>query len=501
MKSKIPIWLKSSVLVLFIFVFFVCNSYLIKHSFLYTTLEANLVKHYYPRYYSFLSSNFDEIIRFIGSNAILFFYINLAFLIVTCYLIIKKNVPNKKDLRIYFFVFIIFLFFAELGLRLVSFKAGFHTNYKYFQPVNELWSYKSYVADENGILKVDPTVTKIISKRITDKTPNYNGREYGEIYCLSEEYLNFKEGKTKNSFFNFYKSIKNKKIKSDFDSSIVHFIDNPINKNGFRSIEFEKYEVNKPTVLLLGDSFTWGHSAMPKTNSFAELLLTKGYVVYNTGISATDVAQYSAIAKKYVKKLNPDFVIVNFYLGNDVNYFKRTVRPFEPVFYCTNAGNIYANYGGKYYDNKEKAYEFVLNQLKIPQKTSFFNYLMAQTAMTSSIWGLMIKTELFPYLQNSDFIKELKISGISKKPYCNIELQEIEALCKVNGSKFILSCIPDVMSYRIKRAKDVPNLFENLNYYEMNVTKSDYNLNDGHFNEIGHRKYAAFLHRIMQSKK
>jgi hypothetical protein len=71
---------------------------------------------------------------------------------------------------------------------------------------------------------------------------------------------------------------------------------------------------------------------------------------------------------------------------------------------------------------------------------------------------------------------------------------------KTNDSKFILSCIPDVMSYRIKRAKDVPNLFEGLKYYEMKVNKTDYNLDDGHFNIQGHRKYAAFLHRIMKSK-
>ena len=56
----------------------------------------------------------------------------------------------------------------------------------------------------------------------------------------------------------------------------------------------------KKKVLMLGDSFLYGHSAENFTSSFANNLLAKGYYVYNTGISGADVTQYKAIADKYI---------------------------------------------------------------------------------------------------------------------------------------------------------------------------------------------------------
>lgn len=499
MKNKLPDWIKSSLLILLLLSCFFIMLFLLKHAYYYSILDKKMGFKYYPNYYSFLYSNFDDLINVIGTYAIQFFYLTLIVFIIIFSLIIKKYLPNKKDLKFHISITVVLLFFAEIALRFLGYSPGIHSQFKFFQPVDKIWLYKSYSADEDGILVVNSKVARIVSERIKKGNSNYGGREYGEIFGLSKEFIEFKKGIVKNEFYRFFQKIQRKKVKSDLDSAILNYIESPINADGFFSIEFKKSKVKKPVVLLLGDSFTWGHSAMPKTNSFAHLLMSKGYVVYNTGISATDVAQYLTVSKKYISKLKPDFVIVNFYMGNDVNYFKREVKPFNPVFYCTNAGNIYSSYGPKSFGNEKEAYNFVLNQLKIPQDICFFNRLMSKTTITSMTWGIMKKTNLFPYLQ-SKYVLTSDVMASVKKPYCNVELKEIERLCGVNNSKFILSCIPDVMSFKIKRAKDVPNLFEGLKYYEMKISKSDYNLDDGHFNEQGHRKYAAFLHRIMKSK-
>ncbi|NBX81111.1 MAG: SGNH/GDSL hydrolase family protein [Flavobacteriales bacterium] len=454
---------------------------------------------YYPNYYSYLKTHFNGLINFFGNNATSIFYVSFISLIFFFIRTIYLGIEKKLDFKIYTIVFVVLLVLSELILRLFNFQPGIHTYYKHFHPVNKLWNYKSFKADNTGILRIDSKVRKVISNRISKNNPNYSGREYGEIYCLTEEYINLIHGKTSNVFARYYKRILRKKNKSELDSAVLYYVKNPINSDGFRGIEFKEYKDQKPTVLLLGDSFTFGHSAMPKTSSFADLLLAKGYVVYNTGISATDVAQYLAVAKKYIQKLKPDYVIVNFFIGNDITYYKRKVLPFKPVFYCTNAGNIYYFYEGKYYMTSKAAYNFVLSQVSIPTNVSIVNKIASKSVISSLAWGVMKKFNMFPIFLNTGIVKHLDQSKYNK-PYCNVELSQIEKLCKRHNSKFILSCIPDIMSYKIKRAKDIPNLFEGLKYYEMNVSELDYDISDGHFNVQGHRRYAAFLDRLIKSK-
>lgn len=492
-------WYKRILFLLLISCFFLLICFILKHSFLFATLPDSKVKIYYPNFYFTLQTYLSGSIKFIGRNASPIFYLSFICYAFFFAITIYNGVKNKSDFKIYSIVFFIFLVFSELTLRLFNFQPGIHTYYKHFHPVNKLWNYKSFVADEEGILSVSPDVRKEISSRILKNNSNYSGREYGEIYCLTEEYIDLIHGKTQNDFARYYRQIQQKQIKSTLDSSILNYVRNPINNDGFRGIEFKDYRNKKPSVLLLGDSFTFGHSAMPKTNSFADLLLTKGYVVYNTGISATDVAHYLSVAKKYINKLKPDIVIVNFFIGNDINYYKRKVIPFQPVFYCTNAGNIYYFYEGNYFMTSKKAYNHVLSQTSIPKDVSILNNIASKSVLSSLTWGLMKKINLFPIFLETNKVGKGKITKY-KKPYCNIEIKEIERLCLTNNSKFILSSIPDVMSSKIKVAKDVPFLFQGLKYYEMKVTKSDYNLDDGHFNEQGHRKYAAFLDRIIKSK-
>ncbi|MCS6818850.1 MAG: hypothetical protein NZ522_02790, partial [Chitinophagales bacterium] len=287
---------------------------------------------------------------------------------------------------------------------------------------------------------------------------------------------------------------------SDLDSVILEYGYRPINAEGFRSIPFKQYKDKKIKVLLLGDSFTWGHTTNNKTSSFADDLLTRGYIVYNTGITGTDVAQYLAVARKYIPLLQPDVVIVNFYLGNDITYYKRTPKPHHPVFFATNANNLMAFQMGKEFDNADSAYANIIRNWSIPATENKLNWLLKSTCLTTLVWKAMQRSGYFPYLYK-DLFHQAVLQDSLKYPYFyhNVELAEIKRIAEDHGAKFILSSLPEISRFKEKRAKDVANLFDTLQYVEMQVNKSDYSLGDAHFNEKGHARYAAFLDSLIKN--
>ena len=131
-----------------------------------------------------------------------------------------------------------------------------------------------------------------------------------------------------------------------------------INSAGFRSIEFEYLETDKKKVLFLGDSFTWGVSAQPVTNCFADLTAAQGFVVYNTGIPGTDPNQYAYLAEKYIPVLKPDYTAVMFFMGNDF-VSPRPMLPHKNLHHITDAGWMYAfDDEGGYMESPVQAYEY-----------------------------------------------------------------------------------------------------------------------------------------------
>jgi len=115
-----------------------------------------------------------------------------------------------------------------------------------------------------------------------------------------------------------------------------------INKQGFRSkIDFDSNNIeslrrkqNKNVVFLVGDSDTEGCCAHPIDNSFASLLYdNEENILLNFGVGATDLVQYKLIVDHYVPIVQPEIVVVAFYLGNDIAFRERPVRPDIPVCY------------------------------------------------------------------------------------------------------------------------------------------------------------------------
>lgn len=420
------------------------------------------------------------------------------------------NIKHKTILYWLLLNMVFVVVIAEIVLRIIGYSPGIQPSAIHsFKPTDTLWEYKGFYTDENGIFKIDTACGNEVAKRIQNQNKHIASDEAREVYNLLVDFSALLSGSVKNKLSELYFTITQKpeKERTEWEKAIVHYIQNPINKDGFRSIAFKKYNHSKPSILLLGDSFTWGHSTRNKTNSFADILLSKGYVVYNTGITTTDVAQYLAVAQKYIPELKPDIVIANFYLGNDVTYFKREPQPHQCTFYCTNAGYLLSSPHGEYL-SRDEAYQLALANVQIPTNNNILEKMLIKTALGTHV--IAILHDLFPSLYedasiNNPIITEYYNHVMKTKyayPYSNYEVQKIKEISEEHGAKFILSSIPDFgYTGKKKTANDFPGLFDGMEYVEIDVNRKDYeHWSSLHFNEEGHQKYADFLEKIIKQQ-
>ncbi|MBK7147472.1 MAG: SGNH/GDSL hydrolase family protein [Bacteroidetes bacterium] len=251
--------------------------------------------------------------------------------------------------------------------------------------------------------------------------------------------------------------------------------------------------------MLLGDSFTWGHSAANLTNSFADILLAKGYVVYNTGVSGADPAQYLAVAKRYIPLLKPDVVIVNFFLGNDIQYYPGRVTPFKPIHYSCNAGNLLACPNGIYFNNMQEAYRFVVAHYRIPLQ-NWFNKLCSLTATGTRLWIALRNNGLVNSAPNT-YSGYWKLADMLKQeqPACHAELSEIKQLAARHGAKFLLLAIPELVKDQLNSPEDIPNLFNGLHYLQPVNEPQLYKSTDGHYNDAGQWRHAFVIDSVLNS--
>ena len=195
----------------------------------------------------------------------------------------------KKKIILLIISSFIMLLSVELALRLTGYQPGKISYSQWFKEVEELSELSGFTTDTNGIFKVDTQYLNLF-KLQKPYTPGYTDSLFknnyvAEIFSLID---NYHRTDLNNEFSKKLAHLKQTDLQN-IDTSIINYSKNPINKEGFHSLEFIQYKSSKKKVLLLGDSFTWGHSTSNKTNSFANELLAKGYIVYNTGISGADV--------------------------------------------------------------------------------------------------------------------------------------------------------------------------------------------------------------------
>jgi len=406
-----------------------------------------------------------------------------------------------KNLLLFLLTGLLSLAIAELALRVSGRVPGQFEYNRWFHEVDSLYMLQGFVVDQNGIFKADTsTISEIIAT--VSENENWTGRlvnSYSppkwvtEAVTIHEDYVKLLDGSSDKGELGIR---LNEAIQSDspscFDSILINYAHSPINQDGFYSIPFKARCGGKKKVLLLGDSFTWGHAAESITNSFSNILLARGYLVYNTGISGADVAQYQQIVKTYMDSIGPDLVILNFYMGNDVSYFERKPMAGIPIHYSTNAGNLISFQTGEQFNTMEQAYDNVTRNMVI-QETSSTNRLAAKTVISTLIWRVMLRRKLVDYHYPEE-------PDLSEAPFSDTEIKWIRHFCEQREVPFMLSVIPNLYGGTFKDAASVNHLFDGIEFEEPVMTINQYNKDNGHFNREGHFVYANYLEKLILDK-
>ena len=404
-----------------------------------------------------------------------------------------------------------------MGLRKAGNHPGIITSSTGFKPVDSLIVKTEYIADSLGITKIHPTVAKEVRQYLekfdtlppsdTDWEQLWKNEVIsGKAFQLLREQYAINSGQLSSDFTQFIQKITAKAVdeRTEVENAMLEFTKSLINEEGFRSISFVNFQDTLPKVLLLGDSFTWGHSASnPAAFSFANLLMAQNFVVYNTGIPGADPAQYLAIARKYILILQPDVVVVNFFTGNDIMYFHRQPKPFTPLYHKTNAGNLYACPNGIYFDTPQQVYNFVLRESSIlGQSHHFFNRLCAKMVMTTRLWKVLEQMgwvnitkdpDIAAYWQKADSLR-------SPIPISEMYMDSIKSVAHQHHAAILLSVIPTLNELGEPFTHTHPLLFQHTQWhYPEELTHNDYDPKTEHFNDSGHQKYAAFLAELIDS--
>jgi hypothetical protein len=416
----------------------------------------------------------------------------------------------------------------ELLLRLFGYHPGMFRKLSGFKPVDELVIYENYNTDQMGIYSFSSVVTdslkrhfdrekgKTVSKAIKEKLYDVDRvpevlsafnelytQQHATIHLTSSIKRKLKNENWDSEFVELYASlIQANSVDDGWTKAVLDYVQWPFNKAGFRSIEFNREVQDRPKVLLVGDSFLYGLYASPFFNSFADILLARGYAVYNAGIAGTDPAQYSAIVAKYLHIIQPDLVIICFYPGNDFMPFYRNPSANEPHEHITNAGFFMSNPAGKYL-NPQEAYLHYLAQISIPKHLTFFNRLCSFTSISSLFWASLWKLGLVqgPADQPSaDFSKEAVITA----HYLN----KIAQSCKEYSTTYMIAEVPDIFGIHnndnVVAAYPIPDslqfLFDQHDWhFPSNFTENDFASGDNHFNNSGSLKFANFLEQLILS--
>lgn len=411
---------------------------------------------------------------------------------------------SKKIKLLVSVISILFAFgLCEIVLHFWGYQAGRIYYDPWFRPVDSLVVYKhTFIADSNGITSFSQDAAQYIHLNILQPSIQsaHEQNVFSEVESLPKDFIQLRASGISNALADKFKALSASKIEmNDLDSAILDYTSNPINAFGFKSIAFKQYTSAKKKLLVIGDSHAFGHSSTNISSGFADILLAKGYAVYNTGLSGSDPAQYEAIAAQFIGLLQPDAVIVNLFLENDILYHNRTLKPHQPYLWVTNAGHLFACPEGIYFRNPEEAYRNMLRNYFIPNN-SLFNKLASKTIIGTFFWRALQKYTGTVNNSTAEFMeydKQVKFLR-TKAPYTLNHLLAISNYCKLNGAEFLVFSVPKFDGKTWKHIHDFEGIPKDFNCYEPSLLCEDYALIGGHLNDKGHKKFAEFILKLLE---
>lgn len=386
----------------------------------------------------------------------------------------------------------------------MGYKPGWIYRGYFIREVDSVIVLKGYRVDERGIEVMDTSLRPMIEGRIARKEMistqelnewYLNSTYSAEVNLLSDYYVEAMHEFSDWPFATELSRIKHipEGSRTQFETMLWDFAHHPVNAQGFHSIPFTRHDSTRKSILLLGDSFMFGHTCDNFTQSTAQILLANGYEVWNTGISAADPAQYRAIAEWLIPELKPDYVVTNFFMGNDIIHYCREVKPNIPMLYETNAGVIFTCPEGEYILDPQLAYSHMINRHKLPQTDKrLLNRMMSWSAGTTQLWEIMRKNGFFKGQQYPEPIPGYfdKIAQHKTEYPCSLnDIKEIEKLAKENGTTPLLMIIPWRGKHGRDPIRDLPELKDFEYHFSPDISGADYH-SDGHYNMAGHTKHA-----------
>lgn len=266
-----------------------------------------------------------------------------------------------------------------------------------------------------------------------------------------------------------------------------------INSEGFRGREFIPDSLNDSAIslLLIGDSYTWGAHAEPPDRCFADLLdKDEKFICYNAGIPGTDPAQYAQVAKTYVPRLKPEYTLVILYLGNDLMDSVRPIVSHKNIYYQTTAGWLPVSYKGRHFASARESYEYVTNKFS---PHSLWENIILKTAIGTAALTFPLRMEEYAEW------RKRKNSSVT-----NDYLKEILAVCRKNNSSFRIFIIPreadlkkefyrNPLNYISRHYPKVISGLESRSFVFPFKKEHLYPQPDGHLNNAGHAFAADFI--------
>lgn len=143
------------------------------------------------------------------------------------------------------------------------------------------------------------------------------------------------------------------------------------NSDGFRDVEHDLAQKDRPRVAVLGDSFTWGYDVETK-DRWTDILQERlpDIEIFNCGVSGYGTAQHLLLYREKVRKYEPDLVLL-LHSGNDRFNNSRPIT--------------HGGYAAPYFRLVGK--ELVLTNVPLEKMTPYLDESMIQSyAYRSHLW-------------------------------------------------------------------------------------------------------------------
>jgi lysophospholipase L1-like esterase len=258
-----------------------------------------------------------------------------------------------------------------------------------------------------------------------------------------------------------------------------------VNQDGFRGTPLQPASAVHTSIMLIGDSFVWGASAKPLSNSFADLLAADGFQVFNLGIPGTGPTQYRALAERYVPQVKPDYVIVVLYLGNDIKP-PDPLTPNHPLYYVTNAGWLQAHSPAGRPLTVEQAYRSFIGVSRLDAVRS----LATRSALATFLYRKIRRARRSAPAPAADQIE-----------YARNQLQAIQQTAQSVGSQFGLVILPAYGKgcEMITNVQGVPRPLQDFPTIASDLPAQTFGpAPDCHIDNEGHRLVAAKIEEFVR---